>query len=119
MAIDYSDFAIPKVPKGQLRVEVKRDRKRDDQAAERLARAAVRRRDHGKCVVPGCKESAKHLHHITYRSRSRKRRWDTGNLCSLCPGHHGMVHAGRIAIAGDADVHLDITGDVEALKFKL
>ena len=116
MGIDYSSLAHPK---GKLRVEEKREQRLSQAEQERTARAAVRKRDGGKCVIPGCKEKAEHLHHITYRSHSKKRKWHTGNLASLCVGHHAMVHAGRIRISGDADVHLDVFGDKKDLSFKL
>ena len=117
MAIDTSMLAFPKAAK--LRVEVKREKRLDDASQEREARAFVKKREKGKCIIPGCKEAGPHLHHITPRSKSKAKRWQTSNLCLLCPGHHAMVHAGRIAISGDADVHLDIKGSKKDLAFKL
>ncbi len=114
MAIDYSQCAIPK---GTPRVLDRIQRKRDLDKQERDCRAAVRRRDHGKCVVPSCKESAKHLHHIQYRSLGGK--WRTANVCSLCARHHQMQHAALIDIQGNADEHLTITGDARLLRFRL
>lgn len=116
MGIDYSQLAHPK---GELRVERKRQKRLSDEEQERDARKRVRLRDGRRCAVPGCREPGAHLHHIVYRSRSRALRWATANLCFLCPAHHAMEHAGRITISGNADEHLTITGDVEALKFKL
>lgn len=121
MAIDYSVFAdvggIPKHAKGDSRAEAKRAKRLDKQQRERECREAVKRRDKGKCVVPGCKERSEHMHHITYRSKGGK--WRSENICSLCPSHHAMVHAGRIHISGNADDHLTITGDAAALRFRL
>ena len=118
LPIDYSVFAIPKTPKGQKPIaEAKREKRLDKAQQERTCREAVKRRDKGKCVVPGCKERSDHLHHIVYRSRGGK--WRSENIASLCASHHAMVHLGKIQIAGNADVHLDITGDVDALRFKL
>ncbi len=68
-------------PKPTPRVIVKIHKRRDLAALEREVRAAVRKRDHGRCVVPGCKERSRHLHHITYRSRGGK--WRTGNIASV------------------------------------
>jgi 5-methylcytosine-specific restriction endonuclease McrA len=82
----------------------------------RACRAAVKKRDKGRCVIPGCKEAAQHMHHIVYRSHGGK--WHSENICSLCVTHHQLVHAGLIQIAGNADVHLDITGDLKHLRFK-
>lgn len=114
MAIDYSGFAIPK---GTPRVVDRITKKRDLAAMERECRIAVKKRDKGRCVVPGCKEASVHLHHITYRSRGGK--WRSENVCSLCVKHHQMVHAALIQISGNADEHLTIEGDRDLLKFKL
>lgn len=91
-------------------------RKKDLAKQERECRATVKRRDKGKCVIPGCKDASRHLHHITYRSKGGK--WRTGNIASLCVKHHQFVHAALIHIDGDADVHLTITGDMTLLRFK-
>jgi len=115
MAIDYSGFAIPKVK--TLRVEEKRTKRLSRQMEERICREIVRRRDKGRCVVPGCREASAHLHHILYRSKGGK--WRSENICSLCVAHHALVHAGRIQISGNADDHLTIVGDRNDLAFKL
>ena len=116
MAIDYSGFAIPK---GEPRCVAKARAKKLDAKNERAAREITRKRDKGKCRVPGCKEPAQHLHHIVYRSQSKAKRWQTGNLCWLCVDHHRLEHAGKISISGDADQELIISGDVDALRFRL
>lgn len=117
MAIDYSQFAIPKFQPGDSRAEARRAKRLERESEERNCRALVHARDKGKCRIPGCKERSEHLHHITYRSRGG--RWRTGNITSLCPSHHAMVHLGKIQISGNADDELIITGDVAALRFKL
>ena len=117
MGIDWSLFAIPKVQK--LRVEESRDKRLTNQQLEAKARRAVRIRDGMRCSVPGCREKGEHLHHVVYRSKSRARKWDTSNLCFLCPAHHALEHAGKITISGNADEHLTITGDKKYLEFKL
>lgn len=104
-------------PKGTPRVLDRIEKKRDLAKQERDCRAAVKKRDHGRCVVPWCKEVSRHLHHILYRSRGGK--WRTGNIASLCVKHHQYLHGGLITITGDADVHLTITGDARYLRFKL
>jgi hypothetical protein len=116
MGIDWSQFAIPK---GPLRVEEKRRKRLDAETLEREARAAVKSRDLGKCRIPGCKERATELHHIVYRSKSKRLMWATANLVSLCKGHHAMEHGGKITISGNADEEIFITGDTKALRFKL
>jgi hypothetical protein len=77
---------------------------------EAEARAYCKRRDRGRCQVPGCAEPGPHLHHIIYRSHSRALLWEPSNLLSLCAAHHALVHAGVLHIAGDARDPM-ITGD--------
>lgn len=113
MAIDYSVFAIPK---GRPRILDRIEQKRDLEKRERDCRKDVKKRDKGRCVIPGCREASQHMHHIVYRSRGGK--WRSGNIASLCVTHHQLVHSGLIQIAGDADVHLTITGDMKYLRFK-
>ena len=116
MGIDWSQFQFAK---GALRVEEKREKRLEDESLEDKARKAVRLRDGARCSVPGCREAGVHLHHIVYRSRSKKLRWATSNLCYLCVAHHRLEHAGRIHISGNADDELVITGAKADLKFKL
>lgn len=99
MPIDYSGFAIPK---GTPRVLDRIEKKRDLAMQERACRKAVRLRDKGRCVIPGCRDASRHLHHVTYRSRGG--RWHSSNICSLCPRHHQMVHGALISLSGDPDV---------------
>ncbi len=112
--MDTSGLAFPKP---EPRVFKKKAKKLDLQSQERICREAVRKRDKGRCVVPGCKEKAHHMHHIVYRSRGGK--WRSENICSLCPAHHALVHAGVIRITGNADDELIIKGDRKHLEFKL
>lgn len=104
-------------PKPEPRVYAKKAKKLDLLSQERICRDVVRKRDKGRCVVPDCKKRAQHMHHITYRSRGGK--WRSANICSLCPSHHSLVHAGRIHISGNADDELIITGDRKDLAFRL
>ena len=60
-------------------------------------RAAVVRRDHGRCKVPGCRNAAwVDLHHQVYRSQDGDH--DPGNLLLLCTAHHHAVHEDRLII---------------------
>jgi hypothetical protein len=114
--MDTSELAFPKpLP----RIVARHIRKLDLAQLERQCRTNVRRRDKGKCVVPGCKERGSHLHHIVYRSHSRRMTWLTSNCASLCPSHHALQHAGKISISGNADEHLTITGARKYLAFRL
>ncbi len=112
--MDTSGLAFPKP---EPRVFKKKAKKLDLQSQERICREAVRKRDKGRCVVPGCKEKAQHMHHIVYRSRGGK--WKPENICSLCAAHHGLVHAGRIQIYRNADAELIVVGSRKDLSFKL
>jgi hypothetical protein len=62
-------------------------------------RRQVWRRDHGRCVVPGCR-SARFLdvHHVEWRAEGGDHSPD--NLCLLCFAHHQAVHQGRLVIRG-------------------
>ena len=64
-------------------------------------RRLVWRRDHERCVVPGCR-SSKHLerHHIVPREAGG--RHDPENLCLLCGAHHDAHHRGLLEISGTA-----------------
>lgn len=104
-------------PKPEPRVYAKRAQRLKGEEQERECREAVRKRDKGRCRVPGCKEKGTALHHITFRSRGG--RWTSGNITSLCQAHHALVHAHKITISGDADDELIITGDKKDLAFRL
>lgn len=106
-----------KFGKPEPRLLKKKAQKLDLAAQERQCRADVKRRDKGKCRIPGCKEAAHHHHHIVYRSRGGK--WRAENICLLCASHHRLVHDGLITISGNANEELIIHGDRKFLEFKL
>jgi hypothetical protein len=116
VSIDYSLSAIPK---GSPRILDKVRKKKLDQKNERACREIVRARDKGRCRIPNCNEREVEMHHVVPRSRSSRLKWHPGNNCLLCKGHHGLRHAGKIQITGDADGELIITGDIDALKFRI
>ncbi len=99
-------------------VQKKRKEKRDAQD-ERACREITRKRDGGRCRIPNCHERAEHLHHIVYRSKSKRLRWKTENCVWLCADHHSLQHAGVIHISGNADEEIIVTGDVDRLRFRL
>ena len=67
---------------------------------------AVWRRDHGQCVVPGCR-AAKHLdvHHLTARADGGGH--DMTNLVLLCSVHHRLLHDRKLTVTGRAPDQLD------------
>jgi hypothetical protein len=71
-------------------------------------RRQVWRRDHGRCVVPGCR-SARFLdvHHVEWRAEGGDHSPD--NLCLLCFAHHQAVHEGRLVIRGRVSTGLTFT----------
>jgi 5-methylcytosine-specific restriction endonuclease McrA len=64
-------------------------------------RRLVLRRDHGRCVVPGCTHATfVDLHHVTPRSEGGTH--DPDGLATVCGAHHAALHEGRICIEGRA-----------------
>jgi hypothetical protein len=62
----------------------------------------VRRRDHGRCRVPGCRSALGiELHHLVPRSAGGAH--VVQNLVSLCGSCHAAHHDGRLRISGTAD----------------
>ena len=119
--MDYSWLKeIPgAIQKPEPRVIKKARKQKESDKAERACRQIVKARDKGRCRVPNCNNRDVEMHHITFRSHSRKRKWDPKNNALICKRHHQMRHGGVIDIQGDADGELVITGDINALKFRL
>jgi len=64
-------------------------------------RRAVLARDHRRCRVPGCRNSAfVDLHHLHLRSEGGPD--DPENLITLCGAHHRAAHRGQLLIDGTA-----------------
>jgi hypothetical protein len=60
-------------------------------------RRKVMRRDHGRCVVPGCRHATfVDVHHI--RARADGGAHDEDNLIVLCSAHHRALHRGQLEI---------------------
>lgn len=107
------------IPKPEPRCVTNKRREKLDAKDERACREITRKRDKGKCRIPGCSERAEHLHHIVYRSKSKRLRWRTENCVWLCVDHHRLEHAGEITITGNADEEIIVEGDKDKLKFRL
>lgn len=104
------------IPKPEIRAVTRKRRDLRDRQAERACRDVVKTRDRHRCVVPRCRQYGRHMHHIVYRSQSKRLRWATSNNCLLCTDHHRLEHAGEITIAGNADDALVITGETDLLQ---
>ena len=62
-------------------------------------RRQVVRRDGGRCVVPGCRQSLFiDLHHVALRSEGGAHTVD--NLITVCGAHHRALHRGQLVIEG-------------------
>ena len=62
-------------------------------------RRRVLRRDHGRCVVPGCRHATfVDVHHVEPRAEGGGH--DADNLVVLCSAHHRALHRGQLAITG-------------------
>jgi hypothetical protein len=62
----------------------------------------VRRRDHGRCRVPGCRSSrGLETHHIVHREHGGGH--EASNLILLCSSCHAAHHDGILTITGTAD----------------
>lgn len=118
MGMDTSMLAYPKTQK--LRVEERRDRRLTSTQREKLCRDEVWRLYGRKCNVPGCRESATQQHHIVYRSRSIRLKYEPTNRAPICQAHHDLVHGGKITIhPRTADGELIVTGERKYLAFTL
>ena len=61
----------------------------------------VKRRDGGRCCVPGCRSSRYlEIHHVVPRELGGSHTAD--NLTLLCDGHHRALHEGKLSITGSA-----------------
>jgi len=64
-------------------------------------RRTVLARDHRRCRVPGCRNSAYlDVHHLQLRSEGGAN--DAENLLPLCGAHHRAAHRGQLVIEGTA-----------------
>ena len=62
-------------------------------------RRQVMRRDHGRCVVPGCSHGTfLDVHHLDLRSEGGAHTFD--NLVALCSARHRAMHLGQLMIEG-------------------
>src|SRR5688572_14268079 len=64
-------------------------------------RRHVKHRDHGRCVVPGCRNSIFiDIHHVVPKADGGNH--DPDHLATLCGAHHKALHDGRILNDGAA-----------------
>jgi hypothetical protein len=76
-------------------------RPRATQTIPPATRRAVMRRDHRRCVVPGCRNHRYlDVHHLDPRSEGGGH--DPERLAVLCGSHHRAVHGGALRVDGTA-----------------
>jgi HAMP domain-containing protein len=81
-------------------------RARASQTIPPATRRRVMARDHGRCVVPGCRcATYVDLHHLRFRSEGGGH--DDDNLVVLCGAHHRATHRGRLRIDGTPSTGLN------------
>src|SRR5690606_32272009 len=72
---------------------------RATQTVPPATKRAVLRRHHGRCAVPGCRQSAFiDVHHLDRRADGGDHQPD--NLVALCGAHHRATHVGALVIRG-------------------
>ena len=75
--------------------------KRATQTIPPATRREVMRRDHGRCIAPGCRNHRfLDVHHLDLRSEGGGH--DPIRIAVLCGSHHRSVHAGTLNITGSA-----------------
>jgi predicted restriction endonuclease len=114
------DTSMLKYGKPAPRVVEKRQKRLTAAERERECREEVWRLYGRHCCVPGCREKATEQHHIVYRSRSIRLKYEPTNRAPLCGAHHQLLHAGKITIEPrNAGGILIIRGERKYLEFKL
>jgi hypothetical protein len=89
------------LPKPKPQVVVRRERRAAAAGVARAVRAAVWRRDGGRCRVCGGRQQPQ-VHHVQFRSQGG--RWTTANCVLVCRPCHQDLHARTLIIVGtDAD----------------
>jgi hypothetical protein len=72
---------------------------RAKQSTPPALRRGVLARDHRRCRVPGCRNSAfLDVHHIELRSEGGRNEAD--NIITLCGAHHRAAHGGKLLVEG-------------------
>jgi hypothetical protein len=75
--------------------------RRATQSIPPAVRRLVKRRDHRRCVVPGCRNHRfLDVHHIVPLAEGG--RHDPDQLCLVCGVHHSALHHGTLVLAGTA-----------------
>jgi hypothetical protein len=78
---------------------------RKTRAVSPAMRRVLQLRDEGRCQFPGCENHKRvEAHHIMHWARGGETKID--NLVLLCPGHHRLVHEGRVSVLRRADGQL-------------
>ena len=109
-------------PKPAPRWVEKAKRKADEAKAIKECYAAVDQRDGRQCRVCQARVGgvglldATHHHHLQYRSKGGEH--STDNVITLCVRCHTALHAGEIALSGDANARAAESGRLCGVKLE-
>ena len=62
----------------------------------RTPREKLYARQHPTCEAKGCRDAARHVHHVLRRGMGGTSSRDTSPLLALCEAHHAAIHAGQL-----------------------
>ena len=98
---------MPTLGKPKPHVVIRRERRGALATTRQVVRAAVWRREGGRCRACQSRQRP-HVHHLQFRSRGGP--WTTANCVLLCRACHQDVHARMLIIGGgDADTRDGLT----------
>lgn len=85
-----TDLAFPKFPGGKTHLDARRETKAQRRKHEDAIEGAVKRRDHGRCRIPGCKGRGQwaHLNHRGMGGNPKGDKSTTAETLCLCFTHH-------------------------------
>jgi 5-methylcytosine-specific restriction endonuclease McrA len=97
--IDVAGHVLETAECDAQHVDLREAKPRATQNIPPAIRRQVWHRDHGHCVVPGCRLSTfVDVHHLQLRSEGGTH--DLERMVVLCTAHHSRVHEGRLSITG-------------------
>lgn len=90
-------------PKGESAQSARDRRRLAREALDRQSSDHVRSRSHGRCELPGCRQTAAHVHHLLggHGRRAHGESVLAKNKVHLCVDHHRAIHDHRIRVWWD------------------